>query len=90
MDSKEQSYKTPSYTRRAIENYHNKLKAENLELFKQKINNSVKKHNAENKEEIKQYTREYYLKNIEKIKQHNKNAYEKRKLSKKDAIETLV
>ncbi len=63
----ERVYKTPIYTRNATKNYHDKLKADNIEQFNAKALESVKKSQIKFKEQIIEYRKEYYVLNKERI-----------------------
>ena len=49
-------YKTASYTRRAVKNYENKIKMNDPEKYKQKLDNQRAKYNKM-KETLKEYER---------------------------------
>ena len=59
----ERVYKTPVYTRRAIENYYKKIEANDLKKY----------------EEIKEYRKAYYKKYYEQKKENYKKYYENKK-----------
>jgi hypothetical protein len=73
MDTESKQYKTPSYTRKAINAYHKRCteKANEDEDYKNSLKERQKKHSTtyyeKHKERIKQKERETYAKKTEKL-----------------------